>query len=50
MSIALLFLVLMILWIVVGFLPQAGKWPNAIGLWLILACLGWAVFGAAIHK
>lgn len=57
MSIALIFWVLMLIWLVFGFWTN---WPTAAGRgpavggfllqWILFALLGWAVFGVAIHK
>lgn len=58
MSIALLFWIIMILWLLFGLWSN---WPAAPGskftllgghivLWVLLALLGWKVFGAAIHS
>ena len=56
MSISLLFWVIFIVYIVFGFYsnwPASGK-GTAIGghlvVCILLALLGWAVFGAAIHR
>ena len=54
MSIGLLFWVIMLLWILFyGFTwynpdPRFERVPNVI-LWLLLALLGWGVFGPMIH-
>ena len=54
MSIGLLFWVLMIIWVVFGFVPignvQYKSWGGNILLAILFALLGWAVFGAALHK
>lgn len=57
MSIALLFWVLMILALLFSFFsnwPLSGSNARPFGMsllvWLLLALLGWQVFGAAIHK
>lgn len=53
MSISILFWVIMLIWLLFGFWSN---WPNykAVGggiiVWVLLALLGWAVFGAAIHR
>lgn len=55
MSIALIFWVIMLVWLVFGLYSN---WPTGgakvIGgvvlEWILFALLGWAVFGAAIHK
>jgi hypothetical protein len=58
MSIALLFWVIMLVWLIFGVFTN---WPKAPGqppwpigghiiLWVLLALLGWAQFGAAVHK
>lgn len=54
MSIGFLFWLLMVLWLIFGiFYPSWGVWGVAFGgnllLWIIIALLGWKVFGAAIH-
>ena len=56
MSTALLFWVLMILWLIFGivqFWPATGTRPWPLGghvlIWILLALLGWRVFGAALH-
>jgi hypothetical protein len=55
MSIGLMFWVIMVVWLVFG-VVSSGKpftWQNIGGsliLFILLALLGWAVFGAAIHK
>lgn len=55
MSIALMFWVLMLVWLAFG--VMTGPRPfNAVGfggtllLFLLLGLLGWAVFGAAVHR
>lgn len=55
MSIALLFWILMIFWLVFGLYagPRPFNWTVAGGsllLFILLGILGWAVFGAAIHR
>lgn len=57
MSISLLFWVIMILWLLFGLWqnwPAPGGKPFAVGgvivLWVLLALLGWRVFGAALHQ
>jgi len=54
MSIALLFWVIMIIGLLFGgYTNRAtfGAWAmNSLVLWVLLALLGWAVFGAAIHR
>ena len=53
MSIGLLFWVIMIVWLLFG-LWQSWPTPRPIGnhiiLWLLLALLGWQVFGPALHR
>lgn len=59
MSIGLLFWVIMFVWLLFGLWsnwPAAGA-PNGfrgvggtVILWVLLALLGWKVFGAAIHS
>jgi len=54
MSIALLFWIIMLVWLIFGLWSQ---WPaggptgigNVIVLWILLALLGWHVFGPALH-
>jgi len=54
MSIGLLFWVIMIIGLLFGVYSNratVGPWlTNNLVLWVLLALLGWAVFGAAIHK
>jgi hypothetical protein len=54
MAIGLLFWVIMIIGLLFGgYTNRAtiGVWAiNNLVLWVLLALLGWAVFGAAIHK
>ena len=58
MSTGLLFWVLMLLWLVFGLWadwPGAGANPvkplgRVIFLWVLLALLGWHVFGPALHS
>ncbi len=52
MSIGLLFWVLFIVSVVLGFVPQAqtNRWPGQIVVWVLLALLGWVVFGGAVHR
>lgn len=57
MSIALLFWVIMLIWLLFGLRtnwPVAGTAPWGLGghivLWVLLALLGWKVFGPAIHS
>lgn len=56
MSIGLLFWVIMVIWLIFGFYtnwPAAGGRPWPLGghivLWILLALLGWQVFGPALH-
>jgi hypothetical protein len=57
MTLAFLFWLLMILWLIFGFLvnwptaPGTRPWPlgSHIVLWIVIALLGWRVFGAALH-
>jgi hypothetical protein len=56
MSIALIFWIIMLLWLVLGFYqnwpaPNTRPWPlgGHIILWILLALLGWKTFGPAIH-
>lgn len=54
MSISLIFWVLMILWLVLGLYTNRttlGTWaPNGLLIFILFALLGWAVFGAAVHR
>jgi len=54
MSIALLFWIIMIIGLLSGgYINRAtvGPWAmNNLVYWILFALLGWAVFGAAIHK
>jgi hypothetical protein len=54
MGIGLLFWVLMIIWLVFGFMresfaPNVSLWGNTVLLFILFALLGWAVFGPALH-
>jgi len=53
-SIGLLFWIIMIIGLIFGFYTnRASPMPwvsNSLIIWILLALLGWAVFGAAIHK
>jgi len=56
MTLALLFWILMLLWLVFGFWTNwpatgAAPWPlgSHIVLWVLIAILGWRVFGPALH-
>jgi hypothetical protein len=55
MTIGFLFWLLMVLWLVFGILvPQWGIWsmtvlPGNLLLWIIIALLGWKVFGSMIR-
>ncbi len=53
MPLAILFWVLMIVWLVFGFINRPTPalpyyWPNTLINFVLFAVLGWAVFGAAI--
>ena len=57
MSIALIFWIIMLVSLVFGLVgnwPAAGArpWPlaNSFVIWVLLFLLGWAVFGAAVHR
>jgi len=54
MSIGLLFWVIMVVGLLFGVYTNrttALAWAsNSLVLWILLALLGWAVFGAAIHR
>ena len=57
MSILLLFWVLMVIWFIFGLWsnwPLSGSGAKALGesllVFILLAILGWAVFGPAIHR
>lgn len=52
MSFALLFAVLMILWLVFGIWPQrssTGPFYGGLILFVLLLLLGWKVFGPLVH-
>jgi len=52
MPLAILFWVLMIVWMVFGYIGRPANapyyWPGALLNFVLFAILGWAVFGAAI--
>ena len=54
MSIGLLFWVIMVVGLLFGFYTNratAGSWAmNNLVLWVLLALLGWQVFGPALHR
>jgi len=56
MSIAILFWVIMVMWLLFGAWTTAASWSEKrmaggfIVQWVLFALLGWAVFGAALHK
>ncbi len=54
MSIGLLFWVIMVIGLLFGFYTNRtapGPWlSNSLVLWVLLALLGWAVFGPALHR
>ena len=58
MPIGLIFWVLMLLWLVLGFVPQpAGspaplylKWGGTLLLFILLVLLGWDAFGPAVRR
>ena len=54
MSIALLFWILMIIGLLFGLYTNRATpilWAgNSLVLWILLALLGWGIFGAAIHR
>jgi len=54
MSIALLFWIIMLVGLIFGFYTnRAAPFPwvtNSLVLWILLALLGWKVFGAALHQ
>jgi hypothetical protein len=54
MSIQLIFWMLMILWAIFGVIPignaQVKLYGNTLLLFVLLALLGWRVFGAAVHQ
>lgn len=54
MSTALLFWVIMLLWLFFGLYRDRSAGPWNLGghviLWVLLALLGWKVFGPAIHQ
>ncbi len=53
MPLSLAFWVLMIVWLAMGFWSLGPNWktgfPNLL-LFILLALIGWKVFGAAIHS
>lgn len=53
MSFALLFWILMLVWLVFGFVgPRLGSWAplgNTFLLFVLLLILGWSQFGAPVH-
>lgn len=56
MKIGFLFWLLMILWLIFGFWvywPAGGQWQplgSNLLLWILLALLGWKVFGAPLQE
>jgi hypothetical protein len=54
MSIGLLFWIIMVVGLLFGIYTNRATalvWAsNSLVLWVLLALLGWAVFGAAIHR
>ena len=54
MSIGLLFWVIMLIGLIFGLYTNRANtfvWAsNSLVLWILLALLGWAVFGPAIHR
>ena len=54
MSIGLLFWIIMVVGLLFGIYTNRANafiWAsNSLVLWVLLALLGWAVFGAAIHR
>ena len=53
MPLSILFWVLMIVWMVFGYIGRPANqpwyWPGQIIVFVLLAILGWQVFGAAIR-
>jgi hypothetical protein len=56
MTMGVLFWVIMLIWLIFGiftYWPAAGGPPYPLGghiiLWILLALLGWKVFGPALH-
>jgi hypothetical protein len=57
MSFELLFWVIMLFWLIFGFVwntnpTMLGTWgwmPNTFLLWVLLALLGWKVYGPMLH-
>jgi hypothetical protein len=56
MSLSLMFWILMLIWVIFGFVWNSGVVPGPYGLWghslllfILLLLLGWQVFGAPIH-
>ena len=53
MPIGLIFWVLMLLWLVFGFIPQQPgplRYGGTLILFILLFLLGWAAFGPAVHR
>lgn len=54
MSIGLLFWIIMVVWLLFGAYTNRatlGAWAGSgLMLWVLLALLGWRVFGPAIHR
>ncbi len=59
MTLGLAFWILMLLWLVFGFMPQPPpgqpvppylKWGGTLLLFILLFLLGWSEFGFALHK
>jgi hypothetical protein len=55
MTMALIFWILMLLWLVFGFIVQTGRlpapyigWGNTLLLFILFLLLGWQVFGAPV--
>lgn len=57
MTLALAFAIIMLVWLVFGFLNMRGptshpSWPvaNSILIFVLFALLGWQVFGPLLHR
>ena len=51
MPLSILFWVLMLVWLVFGYMgrrPEPWYWPGQLIVFVLLAILGWQVFGSAI--
>ena len=54
MSIGLVFWIIMLVGLIFGLYSNRATLPvwagNSLVVWILLALLGWAVFGAAVHR